>query len=294
MRHVLALTLLVLLAGCKTTGSAGTKEGESGDKDAVWREDSTGKPQPEQPRAESPPDSAEAPAQPGPAPGDPPPDSMESNPEPGPREEDPKSSVREAEKPARPERAPESPEARLAHEKLADDFIDAVRGQAPRLKKSKSFVQFEKDLKAFNDAHDRALLERRKAVVDKDAVEAAWADAIKAWFEARYALKRFVRLHATSAPFEPVNVGDRPEVLNLGADKLRSPECRRANAAQSLADPHFRELNLFRTGTLRYDLVANNVFESKDWAKHFGDAQTRFEDAANGKFDEDDLKKFKD
>jgi hypothetical protein len=129
---------------------------------------------------------------------------------------------------------------------------------------------------------------------DKQVLEQAWADAITAWYDARYSLKRFVKVNSSVKGFETVSINQRTLVVGLRADQLRSNDCRKANAASHVADPESQELKMFRNTTLKYDLTANGVFESKDWEKVFGEAKKRFEDAEQDKFDEADLKKFKD
>lgn len=305
MRYWIAAAALVLaVAGCQTTKKKSNEPApdsvsESGKEDPVWREDqktgdNTGEKQSAD-TTEKPADTGEQKAADSPQPkGDEPAPAKVDNPpkDPPPPETTTPKAV-EPEKTARSADPPAETMDPKAKEKLADEFVKAVKGMVPQLEKSKSYLQFKADYEAFNKQQDAALEERRKAS-DKAVIEQAWADTIKAWYDARYSLERFRKVHSNAKDFETVSINSWNDVKGLRADHLRSADCRRANAASTLADPQRKELNQFRATILKYDLTANAVFESKDWAKVFGDAQKKYQDCEQGKYDESDLKKFKD
>jgi hypothetical protein len=303
MRYwIVAAALVLALAGCqtkkKTNEPAPDSGTESGNEDPVWREDQktgekTGEKQPAD-TTEKPADTGEQKASDSPPPkGDEPAPAKVDNPpkDPPPPETTTPKPV-EPEKTTRPADPPAETMDPKAKEKLADEFVKAVKGMLPQLEKSKAYVQFKADNDAFSKLHEAALETRKGS--DKAVIEQAWADTIKAWYEARYSLERFRKVHSNATDFETVSINSWNDVKGLRADHLRSADCRKANAASTLADPHRKELNMFRATTLKYDLAAGAVFGSKDWAKVFGDAQKKYEDAEQGKYDETDLKKFKD
>ncbi|MBK9973902.1 MAG: hypothetical protein IPP14_03915 [Planctomycetes bacterium] len=199
-----------------------------------------------------------------------------------------------------PPKQPKNPQppaktaAELEHERLADEYVAAVKTLLPGLEGSKAWKQFEGDYRKFEDKYDKVKETRKAEKPNKNALEKEWAECIKYWYEARYSLALFTRLHSPAQDFVAVFLYERADVLALSDAQLQSDDCRHSQAASELAATPSTELNRFRTDALKYDLTAGAVHESKDHSKTFGDAKKKFEDAAAGKFDEKDLKRLRD
>jgi len=184
--------------------------------------------------------------------------------------------------------------AELEHERLADEYVAAVKTLLPGLEGSKAWKQFETDYRKFEDKYDKVKETRKAEKPNKNALEKEWAECIKYWYEARWSLALFTHLHSPAQDFLPVFLYERADVLALTDAQLQSADCRHSQAASELAATPSTELNRFRTDALKYDLTAGAVHESKDHQKTFGDAKKKFQDAVDGKFDEKDLKRLRD
>lgn len=192
-----------------------------------------------------------------------------------------------------PKEQPKQPPQPTAHEKNADEFVRVVLERCNELEETKAYKDYVKAMEAFQKSYDHALQKKKDDNGKGQDLEQAWADTLKDWYAARYAQQLFLHLYFTDSSFEPVFVHDREEVLTLSDAQLLSSKARESQAAHEVVAQHSARLNAFRTDSLKYDLTCQKVHEDKKWQKRFEDAKKKFEDAASGKFDEKDLKKYR-
>lgn len=189
------------------------------------------------------------------------------------------------------------PDAGNEHEKLADEFIRAVNLKVFELEESKAWQAYLDAIDKFNKRFDKAKDKRNKdngKGKDKGKdLEQAWADTIEAWYDARYFQALFLHLYAPADDYTPVFVHDRDEVLTLSADELKSENCRLTQAANELVGGKSKELMQFQTDVLKYDRKASDVYADEKWQKRWKDEKKKWQDAANGKIDNKDLKKYR-
>lgn len=204
-------------------------------------------------------------------------------PEPAP-EPEPATAPETAEEPDR------EPEPRGDREALADAFIADVNARLPKLEDSAAWKSYLKASEAFDDEY-AAVKKKRGNAAGRD-VERAWADTIKAWYEARYHQALFVHLNRGREGFTPVFMHERDKVLALDVEYLQCPRCVSAQAAEELVSAHGTALAQFRTDALKYDRKAAAVHADKEWRKHWKVEQKKWQDAVDGKFDNEDVKKF--
>ncbi|MBX3474054.1 MAG: hypothetical protein KF754_06690 [Planctomycetes bacterium] len=307
MRKMLVLALTLLLAACggspSRTDDRRGPDPEPETQEPVWREDQ----KPADPKVEKKPAEPAKPADPKvekkpaepPKPADP---KVEKKPAEPAKPADPKVEKKPAEpaKPADPkvEKKPEEPPRPVGpltnKELLADEFIEDVKGRLSALEDTKSFKHAKQEFKHFNDKLDKVLTERKQAKPNQKNIEKAWAECIKAWFQARYALLLFLHLHTPDKEFMTVFIHERAEVLALSDAELKSAACRASQAAAEVSSEMSRELGRFQGDYLKNDLVCSQVYQDKTMQKTWEDDRKKWSDAAEGKIDSKELQRFKD
>ena len=174
---------------------------------------------------------------------------------------------------------------------LIKTFISDVSVRMDELEESKLWKDLLKAKEQFDKKCDLAL-EKGNDERGKDA-EAAWANAIKDWYEVRYLIELFKHVN-WSAPSDfyvdgPLN----EEVVGACADNhLRNADCAQAWAAYELIEINLKEVRQFQTDILKYDLVASKVYVDPKQEKKWAGAKDKWQDAVNGTFDKNDLKKY--
>lgn len=317
MRKLAALALLALLGGCASSGSSSSSSSSSTEEntnnETVWREPSnktdttkdtppatTTKTTPEPAKNRDPgvtkttpekqnpgkPDHSQ-PKEPGPKePKDP------QVKEPGPK--DPKEPKDPKVKDPGPKTEPPTPPAKtdtVDRNKLAEEFELAVLDLLGDLEESKAAKFFLQERKKFQDEYDKTLKLKADAKTKADKLERAWAETIRAWYEARYAAQLFLHLHSPAKDFVAVFVHERADVLTLSDAQLASADCRYTQAANEFVSREGESLRKFQADALKNDLVANKVNGSESWKKTWAAAHGKWERAGSGDFDADDLKK---
>ncbi len=294
-----AVLLLILSAwGCTTTthhhhydqDDDGPATLDDLDDVRVYRPGDNGRGDPEHSDSDPEPEVEVPPSDPEPQP-DPEPIPPES--EPDPVVEDPPEDpvVEQPEDDPEADPAPEpGPVTGPDHDELADAFIAEVKSRLSELKATKAWKAYSKAIEEFDKRYDKAK-EKRGNDKGKD-LEQAWATAIKAWYEARYLQALFLHLNEGPEGFEPVFVHERDEVLSLDDEHLQSEACINAQAASELVASRSSDLMKFYTDAIKYDRTAADVYADKKWEKRWEDEKQMWQDAANGNFDEKDIRKY--
>ncbi|MBZ0134757.1 MAG: hypothetical protein K8I27_00120 [Planctomycetes bacterium] len=212
--------------------------------------------------------------------------------DPGPKDEPKKDPAKDpvAEKPKDdPKKDPEP--AKPDRSGLIKAFISDVSARMDDLEESRLWKDLIQAKEKFDASTDKAL-EKGNDERGKDA-EAAWANAIKDWYEVRYLTELFKHVN-WSAPSDfyvdgPLN----EEVVGACADQhLRNGDCAQAWAAYELIEINMKEVRQFQTDILKYDLVASKVYQDPKQEKKWVGQKDKWQDAVNGTFDKNDLKKY--
>lgn len=218
---------------------------------------------------------------------------------------DPEPKVEQPRKDPQPKKDPEpkveqpkkDPEPKVEPRKDRNDliavFIANVSTRMDDLEGSKAWKDFLKAKEKFEDRLDKAL-EKGNDERGKDA-EAAWANAIQAWYEVRYMHELFQHLNRRAGKdFEPGAGLNFDELQVYSDEQLKSDACAQTYAAYELAEPEMKEVRQFQTDVLKYDLVASKVFQDDKQAKKWANEKQKWLDATEGRFDDKDLKKYRE
>lgn len=174
---------------------------------------------------------------------------------------------------------------------LIKTFISDVSARMDELEGSKLWKDLLKAKEQFDKKTDLAL-EKGNDARGKDA-EAAWANAIKEWYQVRYVVELFKHVN-WNAPSDFYVDGPLNEEF-VGAcsdDHLRNGDCAQAWAAYELIEINMKEVRQFQTDILKYDLVASKVYTDPKQEKKWSSQKDKWQDAVNGEFDRNDLKKY--
>ena len=161
------------------------------------------------------------------------------------------------------------------------------------LENSKLWKDFLKAKEKFDDRVDKGL-EKSRDDKGKDA-EAAWANAIQSWYEVRYVYELFLHVNwKASKDFAPGAGLNFDDLQQYTDEELNSADCVHTYAAYELAEPEMKEVRQFQTDILKYDLVAGKVFTDAKQEKKWADEKKKWQDATEGKFDDKDIKKYRE
>lgn len=212
---------------------------------------------------------------------------------------DPEPKVEQPKKDPEPrvEQPKKDPEPKVEPKKDRNDliagFISNVSTRMDSLEGSKAWKEFLKAKEKFDDRLDKAL-EKGNDERGKDA-EAAWANAIQAWYEVRYVHLLFLHLNQKAGKdFEPGAGLNFDELQVYSDEQLKSDDCAQTYAAYELAEPEMKQVRQFQTDVLKYDLVASKVFTDAKQEKKWATEKKKWQDATEGRFDDKDLKKYRE
>ncbi|MCB9933986.1 MAG: hypothetical protein H6841_11260 [Planctomycetes bacterium] len=217
---------------------------------------------------------------------------VEPKKEPGPKVEQPKKDPE-----PKVEQPKKDPEPKVEPKKDRNDliagFISNVSNRMDGLEGSKAWKEFLKAKEKFDERLDKAL-EKGNDERGKDA-EAAWAEAIKAWYEVRYVHLLFLHLNQKAGKdFEPGAGLNFDELQVYSDEQLKSDACAQTYAAYELAEPEMKQVRQFQTDVLKYDLVASKVFTDAKQEKKWATEKKKWQEATEGKFDEKEVKKYRE
>ncbi|MCB9895348.1 MAG: hypothetical protein H6839_12930 [Planctomycetes bacterium] len=215
------------------------------------------------------------------------PDPKVENPKDDPKK-DPKSEPKEEPK---KEPDPKVEEPKKDRTPLITSFISRVSSRMDALEGGKLWKDFLKAKEKFDDRVDKGL-EKGKDDNGKDA-EAAWANAIQAWYEVRYMYELFMHVNwKASKEFAPGAGLNFDDLQQYSDEELQSESCVDTYAAYELAEPEMKEIRQFQTDILKYDRVASKVYTDANQEKKWKDEKQKWLDATNGKFEDKDIKKY--
>jgi hypothetical protein len=174
---------------------------------------------------------------------------------------------------------------------LIKAFISDVSVRMGELEEGKLWKDVLKAKEQFDRKSDLAL-EKGNDERGKDA-EAAWAVAIREWYQVRYLLELFKHVNSNTPDEFFIDGPLNEEFVGACADEhLRSGDCAQAWAAYELIEIHMKEVRQFQTDILKYDLVASRVFTDPKQEKKWAGEKKKWQDAVDGDFEAADLKKY--
>lgn len=196
---------------------------------------------------------------------------------------------------AAPNRAPTRGNQRelTPRQKLEREFKSDVYAQVKQMDSSKAWDFYWTAVLKFEDARSKALeLKNDKENTTPDERKAAWAEAITHYYKAKYAAELFRHRFdedRVSMEYLPFAMDDLAAVPD---EELKNPRIRTYQAADVKITTKATNVNRFQTDVIKYELEANNVHSSDEWAeKTFGEWRDKLE-AARGnppQFDEEHL-----
>lgn len=172
------------------------------------------------------------------------------------------------------------PRVHKSPEQIAqDEFRSAVIVMMREMDNSKAWDFYWTSVLEFNTAYNGLLDLKKQDAPDADKLKAAYAEAIKAYYKAKYAgalFKNHFDEDNVSKGYFPININS-DEVTMLNKEDLKNPKIRKYQAACSKFDSRSTKVNKFHTDILKYDLQAQKVHDSKEWRdKVFGEYMDRW------------------
>ena len=177
-------------------------------------------------------------------------------------------------------------------EKLESEFITSVVGKMGQMDGSKAWDFYWTSVLEFDAAYDKAKELKNAAETPPEEMEGAWAETIKHYYKAKYAADLF-RFHfgESKVDFFAINIRSKEDMSMLNDDELKDEAIRTFQAASSKIDAKSTNVNKFKTDILKYDLTAQKVHESQEWAdKVFGEYKAKWEtETASKEFAQEDI-----
>ncbi|MCB9894688.1 MAG: hypothetical protein H6839_09575 [Planctomycetes bacterium] len=177
-------------------------------------------------------------------------------------------------------------------EKLESEFVTAVVGKMGQMDGSKAWDFYWTSVLEFDASYEKAKALKSEATTPSEELEAAWADTIKHYYKAKYAADLF-RFHfgESKVDFFAINIRSKDDLSMLNDDELKNDAIRTFQAASSKIDAKSTNVNKFKTDILKYDLTAQKVHESQEWAdKVFGEYKNKWElETSKKEFAQEDI-----
>jgi hypothetical protein len=164
-------------------------------------------------------------------------------------------------------------------EKAEAEFIGVVVTKMGQMDASKAWDFYWTSVLEFDAAYDKAKELKNNEATPPEEMEAAWAVTIKQYYKAKYAADLF-RHHfgETEVDYFAINIRSSDDVSMLNDEDLKDEKIRVYQAAASKIDTKSTNVNKFKTDILKYDLTAQKVHESEEWAaKEFGEYKAKWE-----------------
>lgn len=198
-----------------------------------------------------------------------------------------------------PKGTPERP--KNPDEVKALEFKGLVQNEMQRIRQKKVYKFFEQAYAKFREARTNAF-DKKASGDGKDARDAAWAEAIKGYYEATYALRLLEWTYKQGADEDfmtAAKLDDLEELVGLvksNAVALKKEANIRYQAAYSIISAYSRDIKDFRSGWISKDVEVNNVYSSDKYKAVFADAKLKCEKAEqmSPEFDPKDLEAVKD
>lgn len=148
------------------------------------------------------------------------------------------------------------------HEKSGEVFVRKVGGWMNLMDRGKPWDFFLVRQSRFQVAQSKAL-DAKKAGLSTEEQEKLWVEAIKAWYEVRYAVNivRLVYRDDSLIDFLGVDdINDFKQVLALTGAQMRDEKLQRYQAALTKVQKFTRDIQQFQTNILKYELVPSRIF----------------------------------
>jgi hypothetical protein len=178
-------------------------------------------------------------------------------------------------------------------EKLEREFKTDVINQMKEIQgSSKAWDFYWTAVQEFEHAYDIAKELKSKDGSTPEDRKAAWAEAIKFYYKAKYAGELFRyrydedRISMDYLPF-PIE-----ELEGVPDEELKNPRIRTYQAADLAISTKATNVNRFQTDVIKYELEAGQVHQSEEWeANVFGEWKAKLDAARQNQpvFDEADL-----
>ncbi|MBX3473431.1 MAG: hypothetical protein KF754_03545 [Planctomycetes bacterium] len=166
------------------------------------------------------------------------------------------------------------------HEKNADAFVSAVTGRVAYMNRSKAWDFFLIGQFQFGRAVEKARdLKRKDAPVTEQ--ETAWADAIKAWYEARYRINVFILVNRDDSlrDFLTADMNDRASILALTDRDYADIKIQNYHAALLKLGRYTDDIKKFQTDVIKNNIMVGNMFTSDQWKPHWAAERKKWEDS---------------
>jgi len=170
--------------------------------------------------------------------------------------------------------------AKSEHEQKADTFIRAVNGYDSLMGRSKAWDFFLVGQHNFGRAVEKAL-KLKKDGAPKDELESAWADAVKAWYEARYRINVFILVNRDESvrDFMTADLRSRESVLALTDADYANVKLQRYHAALEKVGRNSDNIKMFQTDVIKNDIQVGNMFTSDKWKPHWAAEKKKWDDS---------------
>lgn len=175
---------------------------------------------------------------------------------------------------------PSNKPQKTEHEKNADAFVAAVSGWVAKMDRGRAWDFFLVGQFRFGRAVEKARdLKKKDAPVAEQ--EQAWAEAIKAWYEARYRINVFILVNRDESvrDFLTADMNDRASVLGLRDADYKDVKLQMYHAAQFKLGRYTDDIKKFQTDVIKNNIMVGNMFTSDKWKPFWADAKKKWDDS---------------
>ncbi|MBE7493287.1 MAG: hypothetical protein HS108_16210 [Planctomycetes bacterium] len=165
------------------------------------------------------------------------------------------------------------------HEKNGKIFVRKVGGWMQLMDRSKTWDFFLLRKSKFQVARDKAM-EGKKSNLSTEEQEKLWVEAIKAYYEARYAanvVKVMYRDESVADFLGVDNIDDFKQVLLLTESQMKNEALQKYQAALTKVQRHTADINKFQTDILKYELLPSRMFTDDKWRPQWAAERAKYE-----------------
>lgn len=168
------------------------------------------------------------------------------------------------------------------HEKNGKAFVGKVAGWMALMDRGRTWDFFLVRQSRFQVAQSKAL-DAKKANLSTEEQEKLWVEAIKAWYEVRYAVNvvRLMYRHESMIDFLGVDdINDFKQVLLLEDSQMKDENLQKYQAALTKVQKFTRDIQQFQTNILKYELLPSRMFTDEKWKPSWAAEKAKM-DASN-------------
>lgn len=168
------------------------------------------------------------------------------------------------------------------HEKNGEIFIRKVSGWMALMDRGKTWDFFLVRMSKFQVARDKAMSAKKENLSTEDQ-EKLWVEAIKAYYEVRYAANvvKLMYRHESVIDFLGVdNIDDFKQVLLLEDSQMKDENLQKYQAALTKVQRRTADINKFQTDILKYELLPSRMFTDDKWKPSWAAEKAKY-DASN-------------